>query len=126
MNKTLRIFIVEDSKSMSSAIEKHLNKEFGNTIIVNQFETVEQTLESEKLIPEVMLLDHNLQESLGVDSIRSILKKFPELKIAVISGQTNLKVFANAYSNGATEYIRKDSQVFKNISNFINLILNPE
>lgn len=126
MDKALRVFIVEDSKSMSTAIEKHLIKEFGDSIVISQFESVEQTLENDLLIPDVMLLDHFLEKALGVDSIRPILKKYKDLHIAIISGQNNIKVFARAYSNGASEYIRKDGLLFLKISDFINLHLNPK
>lgn len=123
MNSPLRVFIVEDSKSMSIAIEKHIVKEFDDKVIVSQFDSVEQVLENELLAPDVMLLDHLLEKSLGVDSIRSILKKYKDIEIAVISGQNNIKVFAKAYSNGASEYIRKDALLFHKISDFLKLHL---
>lgn len=121
MSNTSNIFIVEDSKSMSLAIEKHLLREFKDQIIVHQFSTVAEVLKENQIVPDMMLLDHNLQESKGVDSIRTIIKKHKELKIAIISGQNDIKVFTKAYSDGALEYIRKDPLLFHGISDFIKL-----
>lgn len=126
MTEALRVFIVEDSESMSSAIEKHLIKEFGNNLLINQFDSVEKVLNDDQLKPDVMFLDHIMKNSKGVDSIRAILKKFNGLKIAIISEQNNIEVFNKAYSNGALEYIRKDGILFHKISDFINLYLKSD
>ena len=124
MNNTKNIFIVEDSMSMGYAIEKHLVKEFGELVAVHQFDTVAQVLGNTTLTPDIMFLDHILQDTKGVDFIRPILNKYADLKIAVISGQNDIKVFTKAYANGALDYIRKDALVFHKISDFVKLHLN--
>lgn len=118
-NSMLKIFIVEDSSFMSNAIQKHLIKDFGNSIEIHQFETVEKAIANRQLSPDVILLDHILQESNGVDSIPRILQLFEEVEIAVISGQNNLDIFTSAYSNGASDYIRKDALFFHKVSDFV-------
>lgn len=123
-NQALHIFIVEDSIVMRNAIEKHLLKDFENRVRVYQFGSVEEAILSDAVVPDVMLLDHHLQSSKGIDAIPSILEKFDKLKIAVISGQNDLDVFTTAYSNGASEYIRKDPLFFHQISDFIKGAFN--
>ncbi|MBL4708035.1 MAG: response regulator [Flavobacteriales bacterium] len=120
MNKVLKVFIVEDSSVMSNAIKKHLIKEFKDKLEIYQFNTVEKVLVNNQLFPDIMLLDHYLQESNGVDSIPIILETFERLKIAIISGQNDFDVFTTAYNNGASDYIRKDALFFHQVSDFIN------
>lgn len=118
-NKALNIFIVEDSDFMSNAIVKHLTKEFDYKVNIVQFDNVQDAIRYNKLLPDVMLLDHILQDSNGVDSIPSILNKFDDLRIAVISGQNDMDVFTSAYSFGAVDYIRKDALFFHQVSDFV-------
>ena len=120
METVLRIFIVEDSSSMNNAIKKHILKEFKNRVDIYQFGSVEEALEHKALVPDVMLLDHFLQQANGIDSIPTILKNFENLTIAVISGQDNLEVFTRAYTNGAVDYIRKNALFFHQITDFLN------
>lgn len=65
--------------------------------------------------PDVILLDLNLPDSSGVDTLRSLVKAFPEMPIVVWSGVGEA---AEAIHNGADEFLLKDGS-FESVSRAI-------
>lgn len=58
--------------------------------------------------PDAVLLDLNLPDSKGVETIRAIARQFPELPIVVWSGADDA---ANAVHAGADQFVLKDGDL---------------
>lgn len=59
----------------------------------------------EEYNPDLLILDHNLPDGYGIDSIKNFKKDHPNLQVVVISAQSNLK--NNALHEGADFFMEK-------------------
>ncbi|MCD4653608.1 sigma-54 dependent transcriptional regulator [bacterium] len=61
--------------------------------------------------PDLILLDLNLPDSNGLDTLKNILKQQPDQPIAMITGQQDMTATIEAMRTGALDYIRKPFQI---------------
>ncbi|MFT5820499.1 MAG: DNA-binding NtrC family response regulator [Crocinitomix sp.] len=114
----MKTFIIDDDELFTQSLSKYLEgKSPGATY---QFHKLSAALGKLDLAPEVIILDHLLQGTFGIDLIPIIKEKLPRTKIIYVSAQTDVNVLATARMIGATHYIKKDKYLFENIVNEIN------
>ncbi len=58
-------------------------------------------------IPDVVLLDNNLPDGLGVGFIKPMLELYPALKIVLMTADTTIGLNNRALHEGATQFISK-------------------
>lgn len=112
------IFVIEDDSAFTFLMENEIKKITPNANILS-YTSVERALNDSQLQPNIILLDHYLNQANGIDSIPHILKAIPNASIAVLSQQTEVKLLSQSYVNGAREYIRKDDKVLNHVKDFI-------
>ncbi len=109
MNRNIRILVVDDHPVVRKGIVAMLDTEPGLEVIgecSNGIEAVEKSL---SLLPDIILMDLVMPEMDGVEAIRNIKAKQPELRILVLTSfASDDKVFA-AIDAGASGYLLKDS-----------------
>ena len=101
---TKKILIVEDEGEMCLLLNILLNE--GNIELdhVKNLTDASEYLEREK--PQVVILDNKLPDGFGVDMITFIKKKYPAIKIVMISGFDG-SVKDIALEAGADYYLEK-------------------
>ncbi len=119
MKSIFEIALIEDSISLTKAIEEYLNNRYADQIVIFHFVDVGDALSYDGLNPKVILLDHHLKGAKGVDSIPLLKQKFFDAEIAVMSSQNDMNVLKEAYEYGAEDYIRKDALFFYNMMAFV-------
>lgn len=116
MNDLLVIFIIEDSKIISSLMSNLLSREFD--VRVFAFESGESALETlNSVTPDIILLDYHLdscnKHNINGQEFMTILKKLKvRVPVIILSGQSNKEVMAHLIQLGAIDYVSKDDEYF--------------
>jgi two-component system OmpR family response regulator len=117
---TKKVLIVEDEGEMCLLLNILLDgKEFELDHVKDLFGAM-QYLQKEK--PTVVILDNKLPDGFGVDFISFIKKKYPEIKIIMISG-FDVSVKDVALENGADVFLEKPfskDQIYQSIMALLN------
>lgn len=100
---TKRILVVEDEGQIGLALHMILSERDLELDYVNSLLSAEEYLE--KKAPSVVILDNKLPDGYGVDFISYIRKKYPAIKIIMISGFDSARDVA--LENGADIFLEK-------------------
>jgi DNA-binding response OmpR family regulator len=98
-----RILIVEDEGEMSLVFDMILNERKLQLDYVNTLLAADEYLQKQQ--PSLIILDNKLPDGYGVDFISYIKKKYPSIKIIMISGLTTARDVA--INNGADMFLEK-------------------
>ena len=98
-----KALVVEDEGEMGLLLNLFLDEKDFELDYVKNLLSAEEYLEKEQ--PAILILDNKLPDGFGVDFISYVKKKYPQLKIIMISG------FASAgdvaMENGADAFLEK-------------------
>jgi len=98
-----KILVVEDEGEMSLVLDMILNERNLQLDYVNTLLSADEYLQKQQ--PSVMILDNKLPDGFGVDFISYIKKKYPSIKIIMISGFASARDVA--LENGADIFFEK-------------------
>ena len=98
-----KILVVEDDGEMSLVLDMILNEKKFQVDYVNNLLSAEEYLQKQE--PSVIILDNKLPDGFGVDFISYIKKKYPSIKIIMISGFAMARDVA--LENGADMFFEK-------------------
>jgi two-component system, OmpR family, response regulator len=118
--KLRKVLIIEDEGDMCLLLNILLNGKEMELDHVKTLLAASDYLEKEQ--PEVIILDNKLPDGFGVDFISYIKKKFPNIRIIMISGFDG-SVKDVAIENGADVYLEKPftrDQLYSSIKNLLN------
>lgn len=104
MPKIKKILIVEDEGDMCLLLNIMLNDKGIELEHVKNLAAAEAYLATEQ--PSLVLLDNQLPDGFGVDFIPAVKKKYPAVKVAMISGFDGAAKDV-ALHNGADLYLQK-------------------
>jgi CheY-like chemotaxis protein len=122
------IFFVDDEKVILNLLEYTFSSRDG--YIVKTFSSGEECLEHLDKNPNLVVLDHmlaNKNESnlTGLDVLKKIRIKFPNIPVFILSGVQEEDLIKDYYSNGATKYITKNSYFIDSLIEEIKKELSP-
>jgi DNA-binding response OmpR family regulator len=98
-----KILVVEDQGEMGLVLDMILNERKLQVDYVNNLLSAEEYLQKQE--PSVIILDNKLPDGFGVDFISYIRKKYPFIKIIMISGFASVRDVA--LENGADMFFEK-------------------
>jgi two-component system, OmpR family, response regulator len=98
-----KILVVEDEGGMSLVLDMILNERKFQIDYVNNLLAAEEYLQKEE--PTIIILDNKLPDGFGVDFISYLKKKYPSIKIIMISGFASVRDVA--LENGADMFFEK-------------------
>jgi len=120
MRKPLRILIVEDDQVCRTLLLTMLAK---SSLPISQVECTESLSAAFKLAGnnhfDVMLLDLNLPDSSGLDTLVRTSERYPNTAIVVITGWYDEEVGLGAIASGAQECLLKGSYTLEMLSKSI-------
>jgi DNA-binding NarL/FixJ family response regulator len=103
--KTLRILLVDDHEVVRLGLAVLLEDNPG-VRIVGEAGSGQEALEAcERLRPDLVILDIRLPDQLGVKVCRQIVKRWPHIKVIILTSFANDDLIAEAISAGATGYV---------------------
>ena len=105
--KEPKLLIVDDNPGDVDLLLECLDdaKRKVKTYVANDLHGACELIDNE--LPDLVLLDLGLPDSHGLDSLRSILDRFPELAIVVLTGNMDDQMALEAIDTGAQDYIIK-------------------
>lgn len=84
-DKKIKIFIIDDHTILRSGLKKLLESEKDIIIIGEAGTGKESLLKLKKIKPDIIILDIILPDINGIELAKKILKKYPNLKIIILS-----------------------------------------
>ena len=124
INKT-DVIIIEDNEPLRDSLKEAINKS-SNIKCNNAFSSGEAALEfieSEELVPDIILLDIGLPGMSGIELIPELKKLSPSSKIIIITVHDDDENVFNAICAGASGYLLKDLSA-DGIVNSISEVMN--
>ncbi|MCP4374269.1 MAG: sigma-54-dependent Fis family transcriptional regulator [Deltaproteobacteria bacterium] len=108
------VFIVDDEAVAREGIALVLKKEYQ----VKAFASAEAVIEAlEKDSPDLVLLDIGLPGMTGVEALKIIKKKHPEIIVIMITAYEDIETVINAMKMGAYDYVVKPLKMDSLIAN---------
>ena len=98
-----KILVVEDEGEMALLLNIALNDTNFQLDYVNNLTSADEYLQQQE--PSIVLLDNKLPDGYGVDFISYMRKKYPAIKIVMISGFSSVRDVA--LENGADKFFEK-------------------
>lgn len=106
---TIKVAITDDHPIVANGLKKILD-DFANIDVVAVYTTGNDMLKEVGVsLPDVMLLDMNLPDLEGPDLARQLLKKFPSIKIIVLTSSDVTVQVKKMLQIGCQGYLLKDS-----------------
>jgi DNA-binding response OmpR family regulator len=100
---TKKVLVVEDEGEIGLVLDMVLNKGSVELDYVSNLLSADEYLQKQQ--PSVIILDNKLPDGFGVDFIGYIKKKYPSIKIIMISGLVTARDVA--LENGADLFFEK-------------------
>ena len=113
-----KILVVEDEGQIGLVLNMILSDRNFDLDYVNNLLDAQEYLEKNK--PSIVILDNKLPDGFGVDFISYIKKKYPSIKIIMISGFSTARDVALA--NGADMFLEKPFSM-DNVNEAIDIVL---
>ena len=119
------IFLVDDEPIQNEMLKDYIAERF--LFDIKTFENGEDALKNMNLNPEIVVLDfhlsaHNPNAKNGVDILKEIKEKYPDVTVIMLSGQDKLDVAIDSMKYGAYDYVVKGETAFSRTENIINNI----
>ena len=105
MKKMIKIAVIDDEQEILDMIEKYLSRTqgFAVTTFSNPLNAISRIDKSY----DVVLLDIMMPQMNGLDVLKSLHEKAPELKIIMMTAYSTLDKVLKSHREGATHYIMK-------------------
>jgi two-component system, OmpR family, response regulator len=102
-NVAKKVLVVEDEGEMGLVLDMILNERKFKLDYVNNLLSADEYLQKQK--PSIIILDNKLPDGFGVDFISYVKKKYPSIRIIMISGLPTARDVA--LENGADMFFEK-------------------
>lgn len=117
------IFLVDDEPIQNEMLKDYLNERF--VYDIKTFDNGEEMLQNMYLNPEIIVLDYHLSAHKpdaknGVEILKAIKDKHPEVQVIILSGQDKIDVAVDSMKYGAYDYVVKGETAFSRTENIIN------
>ena len=131
----LSVFLVEDNATMRILTEKNLQHDFnrfvGNVqyrLQLHSFTTGEACLPHLDQKPDIIVLDYYLNEedataATGDVIFREIMKKNPQQRVVLFSGQEDGSIVNQLVREGLREYIIKDEEAYPQLKELLEELI---
>lgn len=106
--RMIKVLIVDDMIILRDCLSFAVGHDPELTVVGCASDGREAVQMSEKLSPDVILMDLNMPVYSGLSAIVDIKKNNPEIKILVLSTASDERNIAAAFRNGADGYVLKD------------------
>jgi Response regulator containing CheY-like receiver, AAA-type ATPase, and DNA-binding domains len=118
----LKLFIVDDDRFCATVYEQFLTNQHYEDI--TSFSSGEECLDELYQKPDIIFLDHNMEELNGFEVLKKIKRYDPNIYVVMVSAQEKIDTAVNALKYGAFDYLVKDADVCEKMTQTIEKIIN--
>lgn len=104
----IRLLLVDDSEVVRAGLRALLGNEPTLDVVGEAANVAQGVAASERLKPDVVLLDIRLPDGSGIDACRQILKRSPETRVLMLTSVLDDSVVDDAIRAGAHGYLLKE------------------
>ena len=109
MDRTCRVWVIDDDRSIRWVLEKTLEKA---DMEVTSFESADSVLSSlDKGQPDVVVSDIRMPGMDGLELLELLHSRYPNLPVIIMTAHSDLESAVSAYHGGAFEYLPKPFDV---------------
>ena len=120
MKKAIKIYILDDNEYFGTMLKDKISNK---NRVVEHFRLEMDFIRRLKDKPDVIILDHKLENCTGLEILEIIKRKCgTTTHVIYLSGQEYLNVMLKALRNGALEYVEKGITPLSYIDNIIDKI----
>lgn len=104
----IKILLVDDHKIMLDGLRALLTKEPDLEVIADADNGMAAIRLVRELKPDVVVMDLNMPEMSGIEATRQIMGEFPEVRVLVLTMESDQPVVVEVLKAGAKGYLLKD------------------
>ena len=116
-----KFFIVDDDVFCANIYEQYLKNL--NYTDITYFSNGIDCLNHIHLNPDIIFLDHNMEDLNGFEVLKKIKRINPNIYVVMVSAQENIKTAVDALKYGAFDYVIKDNNVCEKMTLIISKII---
>jgi two-component system, NarL family, response regulator NreC len=105
----IRILLVDDHTILRAGLKMMLNAQPDMDVIGEAHDGRQAIQESQRLHPDIVLMDITMPDMSGIESTRQIKKVLPDVKILILTMHENDEYVFQALRAGASGYILKEA-----------------
>jgi DNA-binding NarL/FixJ family response regulator len=106
---SLQVLLIDDDDIVREALAISLARQDGLETVGSVATGEEAILAADRLRPDLIILDLGLPGLSGMDTMRSIIKSLPQVRIVVLSATQSPEQIRQAFDTGAAGYVFKQS-----------------
>ena len=107
--ETIRVLLADEQSLFREAVRVVLSNEDDLVVVAEARDGLQAIAESERVQPDVALLDADLPNCDGIRATEQISLRVPGCRVIVFSGQQDERVLVQALEAGASGYLSKES-----------------
>ena len=116
------IYLVDDDPIFLELLEMLLSNI--GYIKIEKYLTAEECKNNLYKMPDVIILDYNLDDVLGIDVLKDIVSFDPDISVIMLSSQSSIPNAIETLQYGAFNYVTKDDHAATNIDETIERIFS--
>jgi len=103
--RELKIMVVDDEEEFAATLVERLEMRRFSTLLANNGDDAVGVIEKEK--PAVVVLDVLMPGTSGIDVLRWIKRKYPEIQVILLTGHGSTRDGIRGMQLGAFDYLMK-------------------
>lgn len=124
--RKLNLFIVDDNRTLVSALKHFLNTRFENSINITTFYDGETCLEKINENTDIVILDYFLKGENGLDILKGIKEINSTTEVIMLSSNEDVALAIETFKAGAKDYVVKGSSSWRKIAGLVqNMVTAP-
>lgn len=120
-SKSAKIFILDDDEFFSSVLKNYLKNNLIDDVKI--FHEEQQLIDHLNEDPNLVIIDHFLQNTTGLEMMEVIKLKKPKVQFIYLSSQEYYHIAIKAMKQGALDYIEKNQRSFEKLKSIINKVV---
>ncbi len=108
MANIYRILLADDHALIRHGIKNIINQDDRLRVVGEVSDGIELMEYLEKNIPDLLILDISMPRMSGIEAISLVKKKYPQVKVLMLTMHKNKQFFYHSMSSGADGYLMKD------------------
>jgi len=117
---TFKIFVIEDDPFYGELLRRHLSLNPENEVYL--FSSGKEAIANLHLQPHLISLDYRLPDMSGIEILKKINTKFPDIPVIIVSSQEDINTVVELLRVGAYDYFVKDDHTKTRLWNATNKI----
>jgi len=122
---SVQIIIADDHKLMREGLSSLLGQQ-GDIVVVGQANNGREAVQlTERLDPDVVVMDVSMPDLNGIDATRHIISRRPKTKVIALSMHSDRQFVAEMFRAGVSGYLLKDS-AFEELASAIRTVAKDQ